>query len=243
MTERVSHEKPLGHKSYGSIPHLPGSRQGRDDVGVSEQTASLCLIKTRNRHDEVIVQEKLDGSNVAVANVGGQLLALCRAGWLAQTSKYNQHQLFAYWLRENEHLFRWLPDGSRVCGEWLAQAHGTRYNLSHGPFVAFDIMRGHDRIGYEYFRNAVSGLLPIPKLLHRGGALSIKEADVALGEYGHHGAIDRAEGVVYRFESRGKVLFLAKYVRPDKVDGKYLPEVSGVEPVWNWTVDCAGRQG
>jgi hypothetical protein len=28
--------------------------------------------------------------------------------------------------------------------------------------------------------------------------------------------------------------FLAKWVRPDKVDGMYLPEISGKEPVWNW---------
>jgi hypothetical protein len=31
-------------------------------------------------------------------------------------------------------------------------------------------------------------------------------------------------------ERRGEVDFLAKYVRPDKVDGKYL----GGEPIWMW---------
>jgi hypothetical protein len=45
---------------------------------------------------------------------------------------------------------------------------------------------------------------------------------------------DEIEGVVYRVERKGKVDFLAKYVRPDKVDGSYLPEVSGREAVWNW---------
>jgi hypothetical protein len=38
------------------------------------------------------------------------------------------------------------------------------------------------------------------------------------------------EGVVYRVERKGVVDFLAKYVRPDKVDGKYL---SG-DPIWHW---------
>ncbi len=28
--------------------------------------------------------------------------------------------------------------------------------------------------------------------------------------------------------------FLVKYVRPDKIDGIYLPEVSGQPPVFNW---------
>jgi hypothetical protein len=31
-----------------------------------------------------------------------------------------------------------------------------------------------------------------------------------------------------------QVDFLVKYVRPDKLDGIYLPELSGKEPVWNW---------
>ncbi|KKL70160.1 hypothetical protein LCGC14_2107750, partial [marine sediment metagenome] len=34
-----------------------------------------------------------------------------------------------------------------------------------------------------------------------------------------------------------RVLFLAKWVRPDKEDGIYLPEISGGEAVWNWRPD------
>lgn len=45
---------------------------------------------------------------------------------------------------------------------------------------------------------------------------------------------DEIEGVVYRVERHGEVDFLAKWVRPDKVDGCFLPEISGKEPVWNW---------
>ena len=41
------------------------------------------------------------------------------------------------------------------------------------------------------------------------------------------------EGVVYRVERKGKVDFLAKWVRPDKDDGKYLENISGREPVFN----------
>jgi hypothetical protein len=42
------------------------------------------------------------------------------------------------------------------------------------------------------------------------------------------------EGAVWRVERKGKVDFLGKYVRPEKVDGCYLPEISGEEAVWNW---------
>lgn len=49
-----------------------------------------------------------------------------------------------------------------------------------------------------------------------------------------HGALDPVEGAVWRVERRGGGDFLAKYVRPDKTDGCYLPEVSGRAAVWIW---------
>lgn len=49
-----------------------------------------------------------------------------------------------------------------------------------------------------------------------------------------HGSQESIEGAVWRVERDGEVDFLAKYLRPDKVDGCYLPEMSGKEPIWNW---------
>jgi hypothetical protein len=31
-----------------------------------------------------------------------------------------------------------------------------------------------------------------------------------------------------------KLVEIAKFVRKDKVDGCYLPEMTGGEPIWNW---------
>jgi len=47
-------------------------------------------------------------------------------------------------------------------------------------------------------------------------------------------ALDPVEGAVWRVERRGAVDFLAKFVRPEKLDGCYLPEVSGAAAIWNW---------
>jgi hypothetical protein len=55
-----------------------------------------------------------------------------------------------------------------------------------------------------------------------------------LQEENAHCAIDPIEGVVYRVERMDAVDFLAKYVRPEKRDGIYLPEISGRAAVWNW---------
>lgn len=228
--------KPLGHKNYGSIGHLPKSRLGDGDHHVTEGQSRICQEKERDRHDIVIVQEKLDGSNVGVAKVEGKIVALGRAGYLAQTSKFKMHQLFATWVRDNAHRFKWLEEKERVCGEWLAQAHGTRYKLKHDPFVAFDIMRGNERETYNVFvRRVAKGQLVIPQLISYGKPVSIDWVMKRLNpEY--HGAIDPIEGAVWRIERKGVVDFLAKFVRHEKVDGKYLPGCSTFcgEEHWNW---------
>jgi hypothetical protein len=50
----------------------------------------------------------------------------------------------------------------------------------------------------------------------------------------HYGALDPVEGAIWRIERDGKVDFLVKYVRPEKIDGIYLPEVTGNgATIWN----------
>jgi hypothetical protein len=193
------------------------------------------LEKPRDRHDRIIVQEKLEGSCCAVCKVTGQILSLVRAGYRAQSSKYEQHHLFAVWVWENYDRFDALLDeGERLVGEWLAQAHGTRHDLQHEPFVAFDLMRGYQRAPFAEFTERVQRNFVVPHLLHDGGPCSIERVQELLAGGGGHGALDGPEGAVWRVERRGKVDFLVKWVRPDKVDGRYLPEVSGQQEVWNW---------
>ena len=115
------------------------------------------------------------------------------------------------------------------------------------PFVAFDLMVGIGRARYdELIARTNSSEFVTPTVIYRGGPLSIEAAMKKLNTYGFHGAIDPVEGAVWRVErnelaSPGKsgeriwkVDFLVKYVRPDKEDGIYLPEMSGRKPVWNW---------
>jgi hypothetical protein len=225
--------KPLGRKAYGSIGHLPQSRMGPSDHHVHAGQAAICTEKVRDRRDRVIVQEKLDGSCCAVALVDGTLHPIGRAGWPAISSQYEMHQLFAAWVWANEDRFRdVLHEGERIVGEWLAQAHSTLYSFTHGePFAPFDIMRGDVRLPFDQFCQRASHRFYFPGLLHDGGACSVADAMVLHGAHGSElWPCDQPEGVVYRVERDGKVDFLAKYVRPDKIDGKYLDG----EPIWNW---------
>lgn len=234
MTDRI--DKPLGIKAYGSIPHLAGSRRGPADRGANPGQQRICTERARDRHDRIVVTEKLDGSNVAVAKWQGEIIPLIRAGYRAIHSNYDHHVLFAKWAYTHfERFDRLLIEGERVVGEWLALAHGTRYDLPHEPFVPFDIMSGQRRTLWTEFadRVAAEGFTP-PHLIHAGAPVSIESALNSLGPNGRHGALDAVEGIVYRVERKDTVEFLAKYVRPDKIDGCYLPEVSGEPAIWNW---------
>lgn len=227
--------KPLGRKAYGHIPHLPSSRLGPGDHHVSEGQARIATQRTRDKHDHIVVQEKVDGSCVAAARIGDQIVALGRAGWTAWSSKYEQHNLFAAWVLRNEDRFRAvLRPGERAVGEWLAQAHGTRYTIAGDPFVLFDIMEETRRLTHGRMVERLKGDFTVPCSLSEGPPVSINDALSELGTYGHHGALDPVEGCVWRVERKGAVDYLAKFVRAVKLDGCYLPEVSGNAAVWNW---------
>ncbi len=237
----MENRKPIGRKNYGSIAHLPDSRMGDGDHHISEGQARISTQKTRDKNDLVIVQEKLDGSNVGVAKINGELIPIGRSGYRANTSKFKQHQLFDKWVMDNYDRFdKILNEGERLCGEWLAQAHGTKYNLKHEPFVVFDLMIGSEREPFLELFKRVNGVFTMPTTVHIGGAISIEKVMELLGEKGFHGSQEQIEGAVWRVERNGKFDFICKFVRPDKEDGKYLESVTEKEPVWNWTPNVQG---
>ena len=223
--------KPLGRKAYGSIGHIQGSRLGPGDHTVHEGQGDLCISKP-HRNWRIVVQTKLDGSCVSAAKLeDGSIVALGRAGYLASTSNYEMHRVWDRWVKERLSDFdKLLSPGERVVGEWLAQAHGTIYNLEdREPFVAFDIMEGSQRIIHEEFQERTKDLFAVPDYLY--GPIDPLIAIDSLDVYG----AEDPEGVVYRAEeytkNGPKVQFLAKYVLDGKEDGKYL---KADPPIWNW---------
>ena len=95
---------------------------------------------------------------------------------------------------------------------------------------------GQERFTYDSVLEKIDRQLPVPQLLHRGSSISIQEAIKRI-DPDYHGALEEVEGAVWRVERKGKVDFLAKYVRECKVDGKYFPEITGKDSVWHWHYD------
>jgi hypothetical protein len=219
---------------YPKIPHLPGSRTGIHDrhCGI---VAAKRLLEESKPGDTVIVQEKLDGSNVIVSRINGLLVALGRDGKLCKNSRNTNRRAFAVWLERNQNRFDWLQNLERLACEWLPVAHGTRYAFKHEPIVALDFF---DAVGtratlQELQQKISNSSLKIPHVLHVGNAISLQAALEKLGTHGFYGALDQSEGLVYRLERANKLLMLAKYVRHGKTDGVYLSDHTGQADVYN----------
>lgn len=229
--------KPLGIKAYGSIPHLPGSRLGPGDHTINPGQARLCTEGGKGRR--VYVQEKIDGSCVAVLRQGNELICLNRKGYDIRTGDNLNHLLFRDFInhpRRTEALLAMLNDGERLVGEWIARVHGTKYPMGwpdwDEPFFAFDIMRGHDRLILDEFddRNlasfeATGWYIQTPRVVYDeeiGPELAwniLKENIVDGIDQGWCGEYE-PEGLIYRVEHGSKVDFLAKWVRSDFDPGK-----------------------
>lgn len=220
---------------YPKIPHLPGSRTGPSDRHADPGLVRRCL-ELGHVGDEVIVQEKLDGSCVAIVREGGRLIAFGREGGRADASRNEGRLRFAAWVGAREaELAPLLGEGERLVGEWLALVHSTHYELGHPPFVPFDLFdREGAPLGLDALQARLAGSgLVTPALLHRGGPIRVEDALARLGERGRHGAVEPAEGLVWRVERQGRVAARAKFVRPGKVDGIHLPDRAGRPARWN----------
>jgi hypothetical protein len=248
-------DKPLGGKSYGSIPHLPTSQVKSDKV-VPEGQKRIATEEPRDDNDTIIVQYKYDGSCVSVAKIDDQIIPLIRAGYRADTSPHEQHRHFAHWVFDRMDDFERLLDiGERVCGEWLLQAHGTKYDfkVDHGYrnkmnylFLVFDLFTDgerntwravQERLSQTRHIHAVENVAKGPTTIDWLKGNNELENNYLTFDSGHPiQPRSKHEGFVWRVERNGEVDFLCKWVRPGKTDGCYLPGIDSndvEEPVWN----------
>ena len=229
--------KPLNRKNYGSIPHLSNSKLGEKDSFIHEGQERILTQKKRDKHDTVLVFEKYDGSNVGIARKDNKIYAITRSGYEASTSPYRQHHLFDEWVYSREKMwYAILEDGERITGEWLMQAHGLIYEISIEPIVFFDFFSANnERSQFKYLEwLSVNYGLQLPRLLHKGDSISV---DILMPKLNLKTPCIKSngnpEGMVYRVERKGKVDFLAKWVRHDFIPGKYCIMVDESDLIYN----------
>jgi hypothetical protein len=216
---------------YPRTPHLFGSR-GTDDDKHLGHAESLVFIAD----DSLIVEEKLDGTNVGIHFAStGRLVLQCR-GHEITPGMHPQYDLFKQWtMAKRTVLESMLQDQLILFGEWLYARHSVHYRRLPHYFFEFDI---YDKQRQQFLdlnsRQVVlagTGILTVP-VIHRGATTTNDLFDlIGPGQFDSvfenpiTGQTDNLmEGLYLRTEADGSVSGRAKLVRPEFVERVKLSE-------------------
>jgi hypothetical protein len=210
---------------YPRTPHLFGSRGTDDDKHLGE-TESLRFLAD----DSLIVEEKIDGTNVGLHfSSEGELVLQCR-GHIITEGMHPQYDLFKQWAAvKRPMLEERLGERYILFGEWLYARHSIHYRALPHYFFEFDIYDKLEETFLSLERRleliAGSGIETVP-VVHRG-SITRKGLHALLGpsrfdsHFVHpgHGRVDAImEGLYLRTEGNGRVAGRAKWVRPEFVE-------------------------
>ena len=120
---------------YPRTPHLFGSKGTGDDKHLSEVESSEFIAD-----DSLIVEEKIDGTNVGIHfSDDGEIVLQCR-GHLITEGMHRQYDLFKQWAAVKRHaLEERIENRFILFGEWVYARHSIFYRQLTHYFFEFDI--------------------------------------------------------------------------------------------------------
>lgn len=210
---------------YPRTPHLFGSQGTADDKHLGEAESLRFLADP-----SLIVEEKLDGTNVGIHfTADGELALQCR-GHLITEGMHPQYDLFKQWATVKQGALEViLADRYILFGEWLYARHSIHYRQLRHYFFEFDL---YDKESQSYLslekRVALlvdSGIHTVP-VIHQG-TLAKGELERLIGpswfdSHFENPATGRSdnlmEGLYLRTEANGVVTGRAKFVRAEFVE-------------------------
>jgi len=210
---------------YPRTPHLFGSRGTDDDKHLGDAESTRFL-----EDDSLIVEEKLDGTNVGIHfSTHGEMALQCR-GHLITEGMHPQYDLFKQWAAvKRPVLERMLEDRFILFGEWLHAKHSVHYRKLTHYFHEFDLYnkQAGTFLDLEHRLTLLegTGLHTVP-VLHRG-SLDRKRLSDLIGRSQFDAEFDNPsigqtddlmEGLYLRTEAKGIVTGRAKFVRPEFVE-------------------------
>jgi len=210
---------------YPRTPHLFGSKGTDDDkhLGPEESRAFIA-------DSSMIVEEKLDGTNVGIHfSRSGRMVLQCRGHEITE-GMHPQYDLFKQWTAVKRPVLEtMLTNRFILYGEWLYARHSVHYRKLPHYFFEFDI---YDKDAEQFLdlekRLAMlegSGLFTVP-VLHRGRSnLDQLRSLIGPSAFGSEfenpttGESDNLmEGLYCRTEAEGHVSGRAKLVRTEFVE-------------------------
>ncbi|MGB0582032.1 MAG: RNA ligase family protein, partial [Limisphaerales bacterium] len=216
---------------YPRTPHLFGSKGTADDKYLGPKE-SLAFVGDAS----LIVEEKLDGTNVGIHfATNGRMVLQCRGHEITE-GMHPQYDLFKQWTSVKRELLElMLEDRLILFGEWLYARHSLHYiGLPH-YFFEFDV---YDKEAGEFLdlqsRLEIldgTGICTVP-VVHEGEIdeqglreLVVKSQFDSRFDNPTTGEIDRLmEGLYVRVEAAGFVKGRANFVRPEFTERVMLSE-------------------
>jgi len=210
---------------YPRTPHLFGSK-GTDDDKHLGRKESEALIADHS----LIVEEKIDGTNVGIHfTSGGRMVLQCRGHEITE-GMHPQYDLFKQWSSVKRTGFEKMLGGQFILyGEWLYARHSVHYRKLPHYFFEFDI---YDKDAGQFLDLATrlqilngTGLQTVP-VIHRG-PVKVDDLTSLIRPSAYDSAFknpatgrtdDLMEGLYVRTEAHGYVTRRAKLVRPEFVE-------------------------
>ena len=210
---------------YPRTPHLFGSKGTDDDKHLGEAESVEFIAD-----ESLIVEEKIDGTNVGIHfTTAGQMVLQCR-GHLITQGMHPQYDLFKQWTAVKRGVIEdQLEDRYILFGEWVYARHSVHYRQLPHYFFEFDIYDKDQEVFLKLEHRLTllreTGIETVP-VLHRG-AIGKDELQELIGPslFGSEfqNPVTRRtdnlmEGLYLRTEAAGYVTGRAKFVRPEFVE-------------------------
>jgi RNA ligase len=210
---------------YPRTPHLFGSKGTDDDKHLGHKESEEFI-----KDPSLIVEEKLDGTNVGIHfTTAGRMVLQCR-GHEVTEGMHPQYDLFKQWTAVKRSVFEEMLENRFILyGEWLYAKHSVHYRGLPQYFFEFDI---YDKDAGEFLDLEArlrmlegTGIQTVP-VIHRGKATLGELVDL-VGNSAFDSAFENPisgktdalmEGLYLRTEAEGRVTGRAKMVRPEFVE-------------------------
>lgn len=210
---------------YPRTPHLFGSKGTADDKHLNEAESHSFL-----SDKSVIVEEKLDGTNVGLHfSDAGELVLQCR-GHLITEGMHPQYDLFKQWSAVKRHdLEERLSNRFILFGEWVYAKHSIFYRRLTHYFYEFDIYDKQQEafLDLEQRLGLLEGIgIETVPVIHTG-PLVRRDLEELIGASQFDSQFENPitkstdnlmEGLYLRTEAEGRVTARAKFVRPAFVE-------------------------
>ena len=210
---------------YPRTPHLFGSKGTDDDKHLDEAESKAFLAD-----ESLVVEEKLDGTNVGIHfSDAGEMVLQCR-GHLITEGMHPQYDLFKQWAAvKRSVLEERLENRFLLFGEWVYARHSIHYRKLSHYFFEFDIYDKDQEAFLDLEQRLAllegTGVQTVP-VIHTG-SLNRDDLEDLIGpsQFDSHfenpvtkRTDNLMEGLYLRTESEGAVTGRAKFVRPEFVE-------------------------